>query len=142
VAVCRTVLQSNRTAAWVLGAATSAAGFLLVDAYVAVPEVVQYLVLLSRPIEPTKGRLDVEAPPGRRLLRMTAVVVATVSVASEDASVVTLAVTALTFGLVLKPVPKAERTHAVAVRGDQADDDDSAATPTPPWRRSAWRTSK
>ncbi|WP_227133711.1 hypothetical protein [Halorubellus salinus] len=142
------VLRSNRTVARCLGVIAGVAGFLTVGELPAVPDVVPWLVLFSLgPFAYYRthyGRVPVDVPGGRRFLRTMAVVVPTAGLTDEGASLPSVAVTALAFGLLLASVTLAEQSRYLPAGdapgdggyGDGAGGDDEE--PTAPWRRATW----
>lgn len=141
------VLRSNRVAARSLGLIASVGGFLLVDEVASVPDVVPWLALFSfGPFAYYRthyGRVAVDVPHGRRLLRTLAVVLPTSGVTGEGASLLAVAVTAVTFALLLASVTLAEQSRLLAEHDAVGDDgdppgDDGDEERVPPWRRAAW----
>lgn len=136
------VLRSHRPVAAGLGGVASVGGFVAVGELHGVPEFIQFMVLGS--LGPFAyygthhGRVPVDVPEGRRFLRVLAVVVPTAGVTSEGASLLSVAVTAVAFALLLESVTLAEQSTYLAA-DDAADGGDGAdeARP-PPWRRPGW----
>jgi hypothetical protein len=138
-------VRSNQTVARCLGLIVSVVGFLAVGELPDVPGIVPWLVLLSLGqfayYRMHYGRLTVDVPFGRRALRMLAVVVPTLGVAGDETSLLSVAVTAVTCGLLLKSVTLAEQSPMLAERDTPGDDGDPSGGDEerrPPWRRATW----
>ncbi|MFC6955435.1 hypothetical protein [Halorubellus litoreus] len=135
------VLRSNEMAARCLGLSASVAGFLLVGEVPTVPDVVPWVALFSfGPFAYYRthyGRVPVDVPHGRRVLRMLAVVLPTSGVTREGASLLAVAVTAVTFALLLESVTLAEQSRLLAEHDEAVGDDADDGERVPPWRRPA-----
>lgn len=136
------VLRSNRTAARCLGLGASVGGFLAVGEVPTVPDVVPWLALFSfGPLAYYRthyGRVQADVPTGRRILRVLAVVLPTSGATGEGASLPAVAVTAVTFGLLLESVTLAEQSRLLAEHDAVGDGGDDEEERVPPWRRATW----